>query len=120
MGGGARREGKPDFLQHRLQFLHHLVVPEPQHRITLNPQPFITARVISRLFRVLPTIQFDDQSLFDADEIDDVAPERFLPFELQAHEAVGTQVIPEFLLGVGLVAAKLLCIFMQWLYRRRS
>ncbi len=55
---------------------------------------------------MLPAIQFDNQPVLHANKINDVATHRFLPLEFQSHEAMRTQVIPQTLLGIGLVGAQ--------------
>jgi hypothetical protein len=52
----------------------------------------------------LPAIGFDDQSVLDACEVGDEGTDRVLPSELAAGEALGTEEVPEQLLGIGHVA----------------
>ena len=93
-------------LQHSLQILHHIIVPETQHQITLATQPCIPLFIICRLFGMLPAVQFDNEISFHADKIHNVTTYGFLPLEFQAHEAVRAQVIPQSLFGFGLVGAE--------------
>ncbi len=64
------------------------------------------AHGIARVARMLAAIEFNDQSAFATNEIDDVRADRFLALELQAEEAVRAQVIPEVLLGRSLLGAQ--------------
>jgi hypothetical protein len=55
--------------------------------------------IISNLIAMLSSINFDDHSTFKTDEVHDIRPNRLLSLELQSHEAMGTQVVPQMLLG---------------------
>jgi hypothetical protein len=48
---------------------------------------------------MLPTLHLDDHATFQADEVHDIGAYRLLPLELQVHEAIRAQVVPEVLLG---------------------
>jgi hypothetical protein len=52
-----------------------------------------------RLFEMLRTVEFNDESPREADEVDDVRTERRLPAELVPVELRGTQEEPQLLLG---------------------
>ena len=49
---------------------------------------------------MLSTVQFDHQKLLQADEVDYIRAYGLLTLELEAHETVSAQVIPEPRLGV--------------------
>ena len=68
-------------------------------------QPCITLLVVGNLVSMLAAIEFDNQTLFQANKIYNVTAYRFLPLEFQSHKAMRTQVIPELLFGIGLVCA---------------
>ena len=63
-------------------------------------QPLI-ARTILSAVGVLPTVYFDHQPLFPADEINHVTSDRLLPNEFVAVESAPTQPIPEAQLNCG-------------------
>jgi len=105
------RKGKRAYLfQHPIELLHHFVIPNAQNPITSLPQPGIALMVVFGLLRVLSAIHLDDEVVLVAYEIDDVAPDRLLAFELQAHESVRAQVVPKPLFGFGLVRSQAFCL----------
>ena len=55
---------------------------------------------------VLSAIHLDDEAAFMTYEINDVATDRLLAFELQAHKSVPVQTIPKSLFGFGLVRSQ--------------
>ncbi len=67
--------------------------------------------VVVGLLGVLSAVYLDDEASLVADKINDVAPDRLLTFELQAHEPVRTQVVPKTLLGFSLVRPQTFCLF---------
>src|SRR5690606_8169009 len=62
---------------------------------------------------MLAAIQFDDQKTLQTDKVDDIAANRFLSLELQPHEAMTTQVIPEPGFGIPHVGTQMLGVFAQ-------
>ena len=56
---------------------------------------------------MLPTIDFDDQVLFPADKVDDVAADCFLPNKLEATQSPITKGKPQLSLRISLRTAKL-------------
>jgi hypothetical protein len=87
-------------LKHPVRIVQHLIIPEPQHAKPLIFKPLVAA-VIGFVVRVLAAIHFDDQPLRQTDKIDDVAPDRNLPFELVSGKAMGAQQVPQPPFGVG-------------------
>ena len=55
---------------------------------------------------MLSAIDFDDQPLLGAEEVDDVGPERHLQAKAQAIELLAAQPLPEIGLGVGAILAQ--------------
>ena len=98
-GRGVGGEGAPYLLQHALQLLHNIVIPETQYRITLVAQPRIPLLVIDHPVGMLATVNLDDQPVLQTHKIHDVAAYGFLALEFQTHEAMRPQVNPEPLLG---------------------
>lgn len=117
-GGPARAPGachfRPpnEFLKDRLgntvEIVEHLSVPDPEHAVALCFEPRSTPRVVRLLFGliVLPAIDFDDEALTRADEIDDVASERMLAAKAMNCKLVFAQLTPELSLAVGHVITK--------------
>lgn len=92
-------DGLPNSFQNHLRTIQYVVIPKAQHGQTLRCQPLVTPVIISNMIAVLSTIHFDDHSTFKADKVDDIWPHGLLPLELQSHEAMGAQVVPEVQLG---------------------
>ena len=101
----AEGENDAQLFEHTLKFLDYFVVPKPQYRIALATQPRISILIVLHLFGMLSTIDFYNQQLLDTYKIHDIATYGFLPLELQTHETMCTQLIPQPLFGYSLVGA---------------
>jgi len=66
-----------------LCFLYHFMIPKPQHSEPMPHKPGIPFRIVTFLFQVLPAIQFDCHTRFQACEIQYVATHRMLPAKLE-------------------------------------
>jgi hypothetical protein len=56
---------------------------------------------------VLPAVELDDQPQFEAGEVREVRTDRVLATKAEPKQSPATQVPPETILGIGLVAAQL-------------
>jgi hypothetical protein len=54
---------------------------------------------------VLPAIEFDDQSMFPAKEINNVRTDRNLPYELMSVQSTIAKFTPKPVLGLGVIGA---------------
>ena len=63
---------------------HRLVVPDANHLKSLLVQPCVASGIIVALSIVLPTVEFNDDPCFQADEVDDVATYRELASKAKA------------------------------------
>jgi len=99
MGGSPFFQYLQNHFQHRLRLLKHLVIPEPQYPKSLRLHLQVAARIIFRLFLMLPSIQFDNQLRFQAGEIGDVVADGHLAPEAVAAKLVAAQIAPKVLLG---------------------
>ena len=70
-------------LENTLDIGHDIVIPDTQNSIVVLTQPTIT-RSIGKAVRVLAAVNFDNQTFFSADEIDDVAANSVLSNEFVA------------------------------------
>ncbi len=87
----------------------HIVVPEPQHAITACFDLACAARISSTLLVVLTAIEFDHQSRFAADEVDDEGADQGLPAKMRSRERdVFPQSSPKDALGLCRLRAHLL------------
>jgi hypothetical protein len=59
------------------------VIPKSQDIETLIPQPSISLNIVSNLLAMLSAIDLNDQSFFQTNEVNDVAPQRLLPAKLK-------------------------------------
>lgn len=83
----------------------HVVVPEAQYPIAVGLDDLGPRRIPHRI--VLTPVKLDRQPRRAAGEVGDVAVDLELADELLAFEATRAEVVPEALLGFGLVGAKL-------------
>jgi hypothetical protein len=98
--GTLRRQSVRNRLQNTVDILEYLVVPKSQYTIILASEPLVTYR-ISFADAVLPAIEFDDQSLLTAYEVDDVSADWFLTDEFVARNLPRANSIPETQLSIG-------------------
>ena len=94
-----------DCLQYSVSVFNHVVVPEAQGAIAMIAKPLV-ANYVAFVFGMLSAIDFDDQSLFPANEVHDVRSDGFLPDEFHSAEGSRTKPIPKSLLGKSGVTAK--------------
>jgi len=71
----------PDYLEHSFQISQHVNIGKPANLITSTLHKFRSISVVFDAFRVLTTINFNNQVRNLAIEIDDVWRYRNLPFE---------------------------------------
>ena len=83
-----------------IHIIHHIIVPEADNFIAQRFQIFCSLPIVFLLFQVLRTIQFDDEFLFEADEIWDVLAYRVLPSKVDSHLVVADD-RPEFAFSWG-------------------
>ncbi len=81
--------------------LVHFVIPEANHPIAAGVEPCGPSLVMrgSRLFEMLRAVEFHDESLRKADEVDDVGTECSLSAELVPVELRSAQEEPQVLLS---------------------
>jgi hypothetical protein len=78
------------------------VIPEPEDLKSLCRKKRIACGIIALSRCMLAAIEFDDQSSFQANEIDDVTPDGVLPLEFVSVQTAIANLLPEFSLGVRL------------------
>jgi hypothetical protein len=99
-----------DLLKHIVRAQQCVVIPESQHMKICSAQIPRALFVISSLISMLTAIKLDDESVFDTAEVRVIPSHRMLATELHP-KLCRTQPRPQLALGIGLVAAKLLCSF---------
>jgi hypothetical protein len=95
-------------LHHAQHILIHFVIAKPHHPITALGKPCRASRIMlrGRRFKMLRTIEFNDQPPREASEVHDIRPERRLAAKLVTADLAGAQVEPETLLSAGRLIAK--------------
>jgi hypothetical protein len=88
-----RSERFGDYPHHASAIFENVVVPKPQHAPTVSMQDRVATVMFSRT-RMLTAVGFNDQSGFDAHEINNVGWYRKLSAEPPA-EAVAAQLSPQ-------------------------
>jgi hypothetical protein len=89
------------FKQDTIRVLHRFVVPEPDDTIVQRFKLPCTVRIGVRAFRMLTAIQLHNQSLFAANEIDDVRSDWRLPDKLVITKPSPFRLLPQAPLRVG-------------------
>ena len=93
-----------------IYILDDVVVPEPQHAVSLFLQP-TGARFVVRLlaiFSVLRAIDFDQKPCRHAGKIGNVGTDRHLASKMRAIEIKSSKMTPQFLFSIGRAATKLM------------
>src|SRR6185437_14382629 len=93
---------------HAIRIRQHVIVPEPHNTTAARFQPARPPCVVILKYRMLATIDFDDELCRGAEEVDDVGSDRLLPTEAEAVELLAPQARPQPTLGIGRCAAQLL------------
>ena len=84
LDGRGEGEGVEYFINYTFYVLHNIGVPEPDHSISSAFQIFCPDTIILILSRLsmLTTVYFYDESLFEADKINNIVSNRLLSSEL--------------------------------------
>ena len=90
----CRRDVTVDLLDDRFELSLDLRVGEAQNTVALSVEPAGTLLVVPLLLAVLVTIHFDDQSILEADKVDDVAAKNVLAAK-PAPKSSSAQSLPE-------------------------
>jgi hypothetical protein len=81
--------------QHSVQIPKHFVVPKPQDNEAFVLKPCVSRCIFIARTGVLTAIDLDDDSRFEADEIDDVVAYRLLALPLGVEESLRAQSPPQ-------------------------
>jgi len=82
--GAARFQSTQNFLQHRLRFLKHLIVPKPEHPKSFRFDSAVPLLIVATALSMLPAIKLDHKPRFNTREIGDIAADRNLATETVA------------------------------------
>jgi hypothetical protein len=94
-----RQRGRYDF-QYARHVAQHVVVPESQDSIIVLRKPSV-ANYVTRIVRMLSAIDFNDEPMLAANQVDRVWSNRFLPNEFVAIELARSQPVPQLGFRVG-------------------
>ncbi len=83
---GFWRQGLRDDFQHPIHVSHDVIIPETQCPIAARSKPAITNN-ISFAFRVLSTVNFDNQHVLAAHEVSYIGANRLLTDKFVAVDA---------------------------------
>ena len=103
---GHRKRGH-DCFNDSFRFLKNLIIPEAENVKTGSFKCQCSGLIVRQGFRVLPTIQFDDELCFERDEIQYVVVKRVLSAKFDT-ELLSAKMPPEQTFGIGCVLAELL------------
>ena len=95
-----------DGIEHRIQILHDVAIPEPEDAVAACYQKGV-AHLVVLAFGVLASVELHDQLALAADEVREIWTDRLLAHELVSGELAIVQAIPEPSFSVGLRAAKM-------------
>jgi hypothetical protein len=104
--GAASLQSTQNFLQHRLRFLKHLIVPEPEHPKSFRFNSGIPLLIVASALSMLPAIKLDHKPRFDTREIGDIAADGNLATETVAADLPPAEVIPKMPLGIRRLLSK--------------
>ena len=71
-----------DSVHHTVYVVEYFVVPKAQNSESWCYEPSVTALVVGDVASMLPTIDLHDESLREADEINDICSKRLLTTKL--------------------------------------
>ena len=91
--GATRRQCLKNSRQHVIGLAQDIIVPEPQHHVTLPAQEGIAPFVVRRI-HVLSTVELNQKAGLQAGEVGDVRTDRMLPAETEAAEPIAAQAEP--------------------------
>ena len=88
-----------DIAKDSIRIAHHVVVPVSQHSIAFACKSCGSISVIALLLQMLTPVEFDDQALLRANEVNDIAEDGDLAAEAMSCKFPTTQQLPESILG---------------------
>jgi len=99
--GGGEGEGEGSLhailsydFQYSLLIFQNIAIPKPQYFVPLLNKDFIPLCVCFSHYRMLTTIEFNDESLFETDKINYEISDRLLSSELYSLNLSSFQLLP--------------------------
>jgi hypothetical protein len=84
-----------DGLFNSISFIENLIVPKPQYAKSLFFQPRTTFQVVRNLFRMLTSIQLNDQLLLKTDKVNNLLTYGLLSAKLISGKLTETKMLPQ-------------------------
>jgi hypothetical protein len=81
--------------QHASHIFNNVGIPEPEHRHTLLPQPFIAHSIASACLRMLSAVQLNGETQCRAVEVQDIPADGMLSSKLRVADLAVSQPVPE-------------------------
>ena len=103
----GHRKRRDDCFNDSFHFLKNLIIPEAENAKTGGFKCQCSGLIVRQGFRVLPTIQFNDELCFERDKIQYVVVKRVLSAEFDT-KLLTAQMLPKQTFGVGCVLAQIL------------
>ena len=97
---GSLREGSGNCFKHTSHVAQYLVVPKSQNAIVVSDEPSIS-NCITGTVRMLPSINFNDETALPANKIHRIRADRLLPDELMSIQPSPPQPEPEGIFSIG-------------------
>jgi hypothetical protein len=91
---GALRKRGSDGFKHARHVPQHVVIPKSQNPVIVVGEPFVT-NYVPRIVRMLPSIDFNDEAAFAANQVDRIKTNRLLSNELKSIQPTRSELIPE-------------------------
>jgi len=95
-----------DSSQYAVEIPQHVGVPNSDDPEPVRFQPRRPPRISLFILGMLAAIDFDDQSMLQTAEIDNVVADEMLSSKLRAIEALGAEILPEKAFGLRLLATQ--------------
>jgi hypothetical protein len=102
----AKGQRAPDNRFHLFKVVQDLMIPKTQHSKTTRFKPLCSKPVLLDLLPMLSPIHLDDQSGFQANEIEHIAPRGMLSAKFIASQLALTQMSPKTPFRFGHLAAQ--------------
>lgn len=96
----------PNHSQHRIEVVHHVIVPKPQDYVSFRFQKFSPLFVILFLIQMLTSVQLDNKPPPRGAKIHNVIADGVLVSKMHTAHAMRPQMLPKFFLGFGHVTVK--------------
>jgi hypothetical protein len=98
-GGGCHSEGADDGLDHPVDVVEDVIIPESENAITLSIE-IGSSREVSRTVGVLTAVDFDHDSIGVTGKVREVRSDRCLPANVRRAKLQFSQLLPKLSFGI--------------------